>query len=61
MSQKNAYKWHTDFKQGRERVDDLKRSGRPATSTDDPHVNKVKELVLKSRRLTAKDLTALLI
>ena len=54
MLQKNVYKWYKDFKAGRERVDDLERSGRPSTSTDDQHV---KELVLKNRRLTVKDLT----
>ena len=57
MSQKNVYKWYKDFKEARERVDDLERSGRPSTSTDDQYVNKVKELVLKNRRLTVKDLT----
>ena len=57
MSQKNGYKWYKDFKEGRERFDDLKRSERPSTSTDDQNVNKVKELVLKNRRLTDKDLT----
>ena len=44
-----------DFKEGRERVDDLERSGRPSTLTADQHVNKVKELVLKHRRLTSTD------
>ncbi|XP_054738108.1 protein GVQW3-like [Anastrepha obliqua] len=57
MSQKNVYKWYKDFKEGRERVDDLEHSGRPSTSTDEQHVNKVKELVLKNRRLIVKDLT----
>ena len=57
MSQKNVYKWYKDFKECRERVDDLEPSGQPSTSTDDQHVNKVKELVLKKRRLTVKDLT----
>ena len=56
MSQKNVYKWYKDFKEGRERVDDLERSGRPSTSTDDQHVNKVKELVLKNNRWLLKTL-----
>ena len=51
MSQKNAYKWYKDFKEGRERVDDFERSGRPSTSTDDQHANKVKDLVLKWRQV----------
>ena len=35
MSQKNVYKWYRDFKEGRERVDDLQRCGRPSTSIGD--------------------------
>ena len=58
MSQQNVCKWYKDFKEGRERVVDLERSGRPSTtSTDDQHINKVKELVLKNHRLTVQDHT----
>ena len=56
MSQKNVYKWYKDFKEGRERVDDLVRPGRPSTSTDGQHVNQIKGLVRKNRRLTIRDL-----
>ena len=58
MSQNNVYTSYKDFKDSRERVADLKRYERPSTSTDvNQHVNKVKQLVLRNRRLTVKDLT----
>ena len=56
MSQKNVNKWYKDFKEGRERVDDLQRSGRPSTSIHDQNINKIKEIVLVNRRLTIREL-----
>ena len=56
MSQKNVYKWYKDFKEGRECVNDLERPGRRSISTDEQHVNQIKELVHKNRRLTIRDL-----
>ena len=37
MSRKNVYEWYKDFKEGRERVDDLGRPGRPSTDEQNTH------------------------
>ena len=56
MSQKNIDKWYRDFKEDKEGVDDLQRSGRPSTSIDDHNINKIKEMVRGNRRIAMEEL-----
>ena len=50
------FDWHKLFKEGHERVEDKPHQRRPRTSTDELHVNKIKESVLQNRRLTTRKL-----
>ncbi|XP_071649994.1 protein GVQW3-like [Temnothorax longispinosus] len=51
-----VYQWHERFRSGRKSVKDDKRSGRPSTSKTDENVDKVKEIVVKNRKLTIREL-----
>lgn len=49
ISKKNVYKWYSEFQTGRGRVKDEEHPGRPSTLTDEAHVQKIEDLVLKNR------------
>ena len=55
MKRATCFRWHKRFKNGRLSVEDDERSGRPSTSTDDPHIDEI-TLVRANRRLTVREL-----
>ena len=55
LSKKNLYMWYKLFQEGRENVEDESRPERPNTSTTDENVEAVKEIVLKNRRITIRE------
>jgi len=46
------HKWYQRFKLGRTSIKDDPRSGRPSTSMDDDHVEKVLAVIRQNRHLT---------
>ncbi|XP_037946086.1 uncharacterized protein LOC119678365 [Teleopsis dalmanni] len=56
MSRTQAYKWYKSFKEGREVIKDLPRSGRPSTSNTEENVAKIKKIVLEDRRMTKREI-----
>ena len=49
-----VFKWHKAFKEGREYVEDVPRSGRPISSTNDQNVEVVRAVMAKDRRLSVR-------
>ena len=58
LSQARANEWYSAFKSGRDVVEDLPRSGRPATSSTEVNIAKVKELVTENRHLSLREIAA---
>ena len=56
MKRATCFRWHKRFKNYRLSVEDDERSGRPSTSTDDPHIDEINTLVRANRRLTVREL-----
>lgn len=56
LTQPWAYKWYKAFKDGRDTVDDLPRSGRPSTSNTEKNVDKIEEMIMENRHLSLREI-----
>jgi len=56
MSRTQCFEWYSHFKTGRPSIDEDLRSGRPSTSTDEVHIDAVRDLILQNRRLTIREI-----
>jgi len=56
MSQTQCFEWYSPFKTGRTSMDEDPRSGQPSTSTDDVHIDAVRDLILQNRHLTIREI-----
>ena len=52
LSCTQCHKWYHCFKSGSTSIEDDPKSGRPSTSMDDDHVEKVLAVIRQNRRLT---------
>jgi len=55
MSQTQCYEWFKRFKEGRMSVSEDPRPGRPSTSTNNDHVERVHAVICGNRRLTVRE------
>jgi len=55
LSRTQCHEWYQRFKSGRTSIEDDPKSGRPSTSMDDDHVEKVLALIRQNRRLTVRE------
>jgi len=56
MSRTLCFEWYSRFKTGRTSIDEDPRSGRHPTSTDDAHVDAVRDLIFQNRRLSIREI-----
>jgi histone-lysine N-methyltransferase SETMAR len=55
-TERTVYNWISSFKEGRQSVEDLPRSGRPLSATRAENVAQVEQLVMKDRRATVEEI-----
>jgi len=52
LSHTQCHEWYQHLTSGRTSIEDDPKSGRPSTSMDDDHVEKVRAVIHQNRRLT---------
>ena len=55
LGRTQCHEWHQRFKSSRTSIKDDPKSGRPSTSMDDDHVEKVLAVISQNRRLTVHE------
>ena len=55
LSCTQCHEWYQRFKSGRTSIKDDPKSGRPSTSMDDDHVEKVLAVFCQNHRLTVRE------
>ena len=60
MGRLSVFEWHKLFREGREQVEDDKRSGRPSSSKSSENLVKVKNVLSSDRRLSVRMIFKLL-
>lgn len=54
MSRTRVFEWYSQFKNGREEVEDEQRAGRPSTSKTEDNVTKIRDLLNTDRHLSVR-------
>ncbi|KAJ8944208.1 hypothetical protein NQ318_014570 [Aromia moschata] len=54
LSDRQIFRWHKAFAEGREDVNDENRAGRPSISSSDDNVKRVRDLLNTDRRLSVR-------
>jgi hypothetical protein len=57
LSRTQCYEWYQRYKSARTSTEDDPKIGRPCTSTDDDHVEKVHAVIRENRHLTVREVS----
>ena len=58
LSRKQCHEWYQRFKSGRTSIENDPKSGRPSTSMDDDHAEKVLAVICQNLRLNVRGVAA---